>query len=314
MQQISLSSIYKAQSVLKPIIKETPLLKFPLLDKDIGSNIFLKCENNQLTCSFKIRGAYFSLSNYLSSSRQSKDIITYSSGNHGIGLAYSGGVLNHPIHVCITHDVDPKKVERLEDLGAIVHRVPNKFTRENFTQNLIDKNSFHLIKPFDEEDVIIANATIGAEINKEEDFDVILIPIGGGGLVSGVGSYYHAVGKSVEIIGLQPVGSPSAKESLKNGYLTELDEVQSVAHSLVVSKPGDITFPLIKKLVNDVWLISDEEIIQAQQLLYNRFNLFVEVSSAIVIAALFKHKEKLRGKKICAILTGSNENPEIMKQ
>jgi threonine dehydratase len=306
-QLINLESINEASYVLSSVIRQNPLVKLPMLDKSVGADIYLKCENKQITGSFKIRGSYYSLKKYMSTSKDRKEVITYSSGNHGIGLAYSGKRLNHKIHVCVTENTDKEKINTLEELGAIIHFVPNTTPREDYTQQLIEKQGFHLIKPFDEVDVITANATVASEIDAEESFDMVLAPIGGGGLISGLGNYFAAVNRPIKLIGLQPIGSPSTKISLDNGYITKLERTESIAHSLVVPQPGDITFPMMQRFVSDVWLLSDEEIQEAQTLFLNKYNLFIEVSSAIAIAALIKFKSKIKNNKVCVIVTGSNE-------
>ena len=297
--------VREAKDNFGDFVHETPLDYSTTFSKLSGNTIYLKLENLQKTGSFKIRGALNKI-NKLNDSEKKNGVVTASAGNHGQAVALSASLNNIRSTVVIPESTPIIKAEAIENYGAkvIIHG-DNYDEAFDHALKIQKKEGLTFIQAFNDEDVIIGQGTIGLEIlEKLPETDIIIVPVGGGGLISGISSYCKAIKPSIKIIGVEAAGSPSMYQSLKKGEIIKLKEIKTIADGIAIKKPGDITFNIIKELVDEIVLVDDDEIASAVLLLLERAKLVVEGSGAVSLAAALKIKEK--DKNIVALLSGGN--------
>lgn len=298
-------NINKARNNLKGILKPTPLILSDALSKEYGGDIYIKPENLQLTGSFKIRGAYNKICN-LTDEELSNGVIASSAGNHAQGVAYSAAARNVKSTIVMPSITPLLKVTATKTLGAEVITHGDVYDEAyNRAMSLSEDNGYTFIHPFDDYDVICGQGTIGLEILDElDDVDEILVPIGGGGLISGVAAAIKETKPSVKIIGVAPVGAQSMKISLQEGRVTRLATVNTNAEGVAVKQPGELPFEFVKKYVDDVICVSEKDIMEAVLLILEQHKLVAETAGVVSIAAL--RKRSLTGKKVACLMSGGN--------
>ena len=300
-----LEAFIKAKEKLSKVLLKTSLIHSPIFSKEAGNEVYIKPENLQKTGSFKIRGAYNKITN-LSDEEKKKGVIASSAGNHAQGVAYGAKESGIKAVIVMPKSTPLIKVESTKQYGAevVLHGdvYDDAFKK---AKELEEKEGYIFVHPFDDEDVIYGQGTIALEILEElPETDIILVPIGGGGLISGIACAAKILKPEIKIIGVEPDGAASAYEAIKEDKVIELKEANTIADGTAVKKIGNITFEYIKKYVDEIITVSDYELMEAFLLLVEKHKIIAENSGILSLAALKKLKEK--NKKVVSVVSGGN--------
>lgn len=310
---ITIDMIQHASSVLKNIVRKTDLIVSPALSTH--NNVYLKTENLQVTGSFKIRGAYYKISQ-LSEEDKAKGIIACSAGNHAQGVALAAQKNNIPCLICMPDGAPISKVEATESYGAEICLVASTYDDAYDKAVSIQKEKGStFIHPFDDDYVIAGQGTIGLEILEQLDsVDAIVVPIGGGGLISGIALAIKTLKPSCKIIGVEAENAKSMQFSLKNKKISELDTVNTFADGIAVKKPGVNTFEYVSKYVDEVVTVTEGEIAAAVLTLIEKQKLIAEGAGAVSVAAVMFDKIKMKNKNVVCIVSGGNIDVNILNR
>ena len=294
-----------AKEKLSKVLLKTSLIQSPIFSKEAGNEVYIKPENLQKTGSFKIRGAYNKITN-LSDEEKKKGVIASSAGNHAQGVAYGAKESGIKAVIVMPKSTPLIKVESTKQYGAevVLHGdvYDDAFKK---AKELEEKEGYIFVHPFDDEDVIYGQGTIAVEILEERpETDIIIVPIGGGGLISGIACATKILKPEIKIIGVEPDGAASAYEAIKEDKVVELKEANTIADGTAVKKIGNITFEYIKKYVDEIITVSDYELMEAFLLLVEKHKIIAENSGILSLAALKKLKEK--NKKVVSVVSGGN--------
>ena len=302
---LSLSKVFNAQTVLKSIIRETNVVRAHGIAPDC--KLYLKPENLQFTGSFKVRGAAYKIA-MLSEEEKAKGVVACSAGNHAQGVALAATKNGIKSLICLPDTAPISKVEATKGFGASVCLVEGCYDDAyQKALELKEKEGYTFVHPFDDENVIAGQGTIALEIlNSLDEIDAIVVPIGGGGLAAGVAYTVKQIKPEVKVYGVQVSGAPSMYNSIKNGEIEALDSVSTIADGIAVKKPGVNTFELIKEYVDDIALVSDEEVASAILALIEKQKMIAEGAGATAVAAVMFNKFPLQGKRVVAIVSGGN--------
>jgi threonine dehydratase len=304
---ISASDIDQAVRALAGVAFRTPLLHLKSIGEELGVDLYAKAENTQFTGSFKFRGAYNALAS-LTPEQRSRGVVTYSSGNHGQGLAAAARVVDTRAVIVMPENVVAAKVAGVERYGGeplLVGRTIME--RQSSAEELAQEQGLELIPPADDVRVMAGQATIGREILADApDVDVVLVPIGAGGLISGVGSAIKAARPDIKVVGVEPAGKPAAFRSFAEGRRVLLEDVETEADGLRANLVGVINWEVMKEVVDDVILASEDAISKAMQLLALSAKQVVEAAGAVGLAALLDGQPALQGKKVALVVSGGN--------
>ncbi len=297
--------IRNAKGKLKGIIKETNLIHSDFFSKEFGNNIYLKPENLQFTGSFKIRGAFNKIAN-LSEKEKTNGIIASSAGNHAQGVAYSAQKLGLQSVIVMPNITPLIKVNATKSYGSEVVLHGNVYDEAyNEALRLAESKGYTFVHPFNDYDVICGQGTIGVEIiDQLADVDEILVPIGGGGLISGIALAAKSINPNIRVIGVEPLGAMTMKSSIDKGKVVELDIVKTTAEGVAVKKPGDLTFNLVNRYVDGIITVSEEDIMEALLLLLEKHKIIAETAGVLSLAAL--KKLNVKNKNIVCVLSGGN--------
>ena len=308
---VTIADIWQAHKFLKPLIHHTPLEYSRTISRMTGAEIYLKSEHIQRSGSFKVRGASYKISR-LTAEQCRAGVIAASAGNHAQGVAIAASQRNIPCTIVMPEGAPLAKVTATQEYGAEV--VLHGLTYDDANQHcreLQQARGSTFIPAFDDPDVIAGQGTLGLEmLNDLPDADVIVVPVGGGGLISGIAIAARALKPDVTIIGVQAEGAASCRASLDAGAAETLPAISTIADGIAVKRPGDLTFSIIQQLVDDVVVVNDEAIINAVLLLMERCKMMVEGAGASGLAALLDgvigQAVNIRGKKVLVPLTGGN--------
>ena len=294
-----------AKEKLSKVLLKTSLIQSPIFSKEAGNEVYIKPENLQKTGSFKIRGAYNKITN-LSDEEKKKGVIASSAGNHAQGVAYGAKESGIKAVIVMPKSTPLIKVESTKQYGAevVLHGdvYDDAFKK---AKELEEKEGYIFVHPFDDEDVIHGQGTIALEILEElPETDIILVPIGGGGLISGIACAAKILKPEIKIIGVEPDGAASAYEAIKEDKVVELKEANTIADGTAVKKIGNTTFEYIKKYVDEIITVSDYELMESFLLLVEKHKIIAENSGILSLAALKKLKEK--NKKVVSVVSGGN--------
>jgi threonine dehydratase len=275
--------------------------------------LYLKIENLQTTGSFKLRGAYYKISN-LSDEARSRGVVACSAGNHAQGVALAALKNNIKSIICLPSCAPKFKINATRAYGAEVVLVDGVYDEAyNYALSLQNKLGYNLIHPFDDEDVIAGQGTIALEILKQiYDFDSVVVPIGGGGLASGIAFTIKQINPRIKIYGVQASGAPSMLNSIVERRIAELPSVSTIADGIAVKKPGRLTYELCYRYVDDIVTVTDEEICAAIVTLLERCKLLTEGAGAASLAAVMFDKLNLIGKKTVCLISGGNIDLETL--
>ncbi|MBK8089667.1 MAG: pyridoxal-phosphate dependent enzyme [Chitinophagaceae bacterium] len=303
---ISKEQIIEAHERIKPFIHKTPMLTSKTLNTFSGADLFFKCENFQKIGAFKIRGGMNAVLT-LPKEKLKNGIATHSSGNHAQAIAFAARQVGTKAYIVMPSTSPKVKVDAVNGYGAeITFCEPNQQARETALQNIVDKTGAEFIHPYNDERVITGQATCAKELIEEiSGLDMILAPVGGGGLLSGTLLSAHYFSPATKVYAGEPEGAADAVLSLKTGKIEAAPFVNTIADGLL-TKLGDITFPIIQKYVTDILTVNDDEMIAALRLVYERMKIMIEPSSVVPFAALMKNKEFFTGKKVGIIFSGGN--------
>ena len=300
-----LEAFIKAKEKLSKVLLETHLIYSPIFSKESGNKVFIKPENLQKTGSFKIRGAYNKISN-LTNAEKKRGVIASSAGNHAQGVAYGAKESGIKAVIVMPKSTPLIKVESTKQYGAevILHGDVYDDAYKK-AKELEEKEGYVFVHPFNDEDVLDGQGTIALEILEElPETDIILVPIGGGGLISGIACAAKILKPEIKIIGIEPEGAASAYEAIKENKVIELKEANTIADGTAVKKIGDLNFEYIKKYVDEIITVSDYELMEAFLLLVEKHKIIAENSGILSVAATKKIKEK--NKKVVSVISGGN--------
>ena len=310
---ITIDNVYKAREVLSEVIRETDVIYAPKLK--VGEDIYLKCENLQITGSFKIRGAYYRMSR-LSDEERARGVVACSAGNHAQGVALAAKRSGIKAVICLPDGAPISKVEATKSYGAEVCLVEGVYDDAyNKALSLRDEEGYTFIHPFEDEDVICGQGTIGIELlDQLPELDAVICPIGGGGLISGIAYTLKTLKPEVKVYGVQAAGAPSMKGSVDAGEIKELSSVSTIADGIAVKKPGNNTFNLCSKYVDKIVTVTDDEISAAILALMEQHKLVTEGAGACAVAAAMFGKVDIAGKKTVCLLSGGNIDVTILSR
>ena len=302
---LTIDKIFHASVVLKKIIRPTPLAKAYGIAPEC--NLYLKPENLQNTGSFKIRGSGYKIA-MLSDEEKQRGVIACSAGNHAQGVALAASKCGISSLICLPDSAPISKIEATKNYGAQVCLVEGCYDDAyNRALELKEEEGYTFVHPFDDENVIAGQGTIGLEIiNDLDDLDAVIVPIGGGGLISGVAYAIKSIRPSIKIYGVQAAGAPSMYQSVRQGQITCLDSVSTIADGIAVKKPGEHTFDLVQKYVDDIALVTEDEISSAILSLIERQKMIAEGAGAVSVAAAMFNKFPIQGKKVVSLISGGN--------
>ena len=304
--------VLRAQYDLTGLVKKTPLMTSSILaEKASVSRLWFKCENLQNTGSFKFRGATNALCR-LSEEGILHVVATHSSGNHGAALASAARVKGIPAHIVIPKNASHIKKTAILSYGAHVTQCdPTLAAREIALKKVVTKNKASAIHPYDDAHVISGQGTVAAEILDEAPgADVLLVPVGGGGLLSGCALAVKHINPKVLVVGVEPKGADDAAKSFKAGEIIPQESPNTIADGLLTNL-GELNFPLIQTYVDDIVTVDDQTILDAMYLIWTRMKQLVEPSGAVTYAALLRGHKHFQGKKVVAVLSGGNVDPKF---
>ena len=310
---VTLDKVYHAAYVLKNVIRPTDLIYAPNINED--SRVYLKPENLQITGSFKVRGAYYKMSQ-LSDKDKAKGVIACSAGNHAQGVALAATKNNIKSLICLPDAAPISKVEATKKYGAKVCLVEGAYD-DAYKKALAlkEEKGYTFIHPFDDEDVIAGQGTIGLEILDElPDVDAVIVPVGGGGLISGVAFAIKSLRPECKVYGVQAMGAPSMLKSFYSKKIESLSEVSTIADGIAVKTPGETTFSMVKKYVDEIVTVTDDEISSAILTLIEQKKLIAEGAGAVAVAAALFKKLHLEGKKVVCLVSGGNIDVTILSR
>lgn len=304
-KELSLEKFEEAYELVREVASETKLVYSDYFSAQTGNKIYLKPENMQLTGAYKLRGAYYKIST-LSEEARAKGLITASAGNHAQGVAYAAKCYGVNAVIVMPTTTPLIKVNRTKGYGAEVVLCGDVYDEAcAYAYQLAEEKGYTFVHPFDDLDVATGQGTIAMEIIKELPLvDYILVPIGGGGLATGVSSLAKLLNPKIKVIGVEPAGANCMQESMKAGKVTTLEHVNTIADGTAVKTPGTTIFPYLSKNLDEIITVDDEELVVAFLDMVENHKMIVENSGLLTVAAL-KHLH-VKNKKIVSILSGGN--------
>ena len=309
---LTLDKVYHAAFVLKEAVRRTDVIQSNLLD---DGELYLKTENLQTTGSFKVRGAYYKMSQ-LTQEEKDRGVVACSAGNHAQGVALAAKANGIPAVICLPDGAPISKVEATKSYGAQVCMVEGVYDDAYAKAlELRDEKGYTFIHPFDDELVIAGQGTIALELVEQlPDLDAVIVPIGGGGLISGVAFTLKSLKPSIKVYGVQASGAPSMLNARQKGEVESLPSVSTMADGIAVKRPGDLTYELCSQYVDEVVTVTDDEISAAILALMEKHKMVTEGAGAASVAAAMFHKVPTKGKKTVCLLSGGNIDVTILSR
>ncbi len=310
---LTLDKVYQASYVLKKVIRPTDVIAAPVINPEC--EVYLKTENLQVTGSFKVRGAYFKISQ-LTDEEKACGVIACSAGNHAQGVALAAKECGIRPLICIPDGAPISKVEATKSYGADVLLVKGVYDDAyNKAIEIRDEKKMTFIHPYDDLDVIAGQGTIGLELIQQlPDLDAVIVPIGGGGLISGIAFAVKSLNPNIKVYGVQAAGAPSMYESVKKGEQITLGGVNTIADGIAVKHPGNNTFELVNKYVDEIVTVTDDEISTAILTLIEKQKMIAEGAGAVSVAAAMFNKVDIKGKKVACVISGGNIDVTILSR
>ena len=310
---LTIDNVYRARNALKDVARKTDIIFAPKLCP--GADLYLKTENLQITGSFKVRGAYYKMSR-LSKEEKARGVVACSAGNHAQGVALAAKQNGIKAVICLPDGAPISKVEATKSYGAEVCLVKGVYDDAyQKALQLRDEMGYTFLHPFDDEDVIAGQGTIALEILEQlHDVEAVIVPIGGGGLISGIAYTIKTLAPSVKVYGVQAMGAPSMANSIADNQIEELACVSTIADGIAVKRPGTLTYELTKKYVDEVVTVTDDEISAAILALMEQQKLVTEGAGAVAVAAAMFGKVPVQGKKAVCVLSGGNIDVTILSR
>ena len=310
---LTIDNVYRASHALKGVARKTDVLYAPKLCS--GAELYLKTENLQITGSFKVRGAYYKMTR-LSAEEKAKGVIACSAGNHAQGVALAAQKNGIKAVICLPDGAPISKVEATKSYGVEVCLVEGVYDDAyQKALQLAEEKGYTFVHPFNDEDVIAGQGTIALELADQiPDMDAVIVPVGGGGLISGIAYTIKTLNPRVKVYGVEAKGAPSMKNSIEHGEMEELSSVSTIADGIAVKKPGDLTYEICSKYVDEIVTVSDDEISAAILALMEQHKLVTEGAGAVAVAAAMFGKIDLKGKKAVCLLSGGNIDVTILSR
>ncbi len=310
---LTLDKVFDAQRVLKNIVRETKCVRATGIAPSI--DLWLKPENLQNTGSFKLRGSGYKMAN-LTAEEKARGVVACSAGNHAQGVALAASKQGIKSVICLPDSAPISKIEATKSYGAEVCLVEGVYDDAyNKALELRDSMGYTFVHPFDDEDVIAGQGTIALEVFKDlDDIDAIIVPVGGGGLISGIASVVKQIRPQVKVYGVQASGAPSMVKSIEDGAIEKLASVSTVADGIAVKQPGENTFKYVKEYVDDMAVVSEDEICSAILTLIEKQKMVAEGAGAVSVAAAMFNKFPLEGKKVVSVVSGGNIDVTILSR
>lgn len=308
--ELTFDQVRAAASRLAGVAHRTPLLTSATLDALCGGTVFLKAEPFQRGGSFKFRGAYNRLAQ-LDDGQRANGVVAYSSGNHGAAVALAAQVLGIQAIVVVPATASPAKLAAIEGYGAQVHRYqPGQEDRQELAEAIARDRSMTLVAPYDDYEVMAGQGTLGIEIAEQaEDLDLVLVPVSGGGLAAGVATAVKRLLPGSAVVGVEPADGDDTRRSLRAGRRVRIEAPATIADGLRSEQPGELTFPINARLLDDVVTVRDDDIVKAMRFCFTRLKLVVEPSGAVPLAALLAGAVAASGKRTAVVLSGGNTDP-----
>lgn len=306
--------IKNAEIVIRPFVRETPLEYSHSLSAETDCEAYLKLENLQITGSFKARG---SMNKILSLKDDNRKIITASTGNHGLGVANALKAIGKEGTIFLPTKASIAKVEAIKQRGiAVEFYGESGEVTETYARKLAHETNQVYVSPYNDEDVIAGQGTIGVELHRQlPELEAVFVSIGGGGLIAGIAAYLKSVNPNIKIIGCLPANAPVMYECIKAGKVIDVPEQPTLSDGTAGGIDHDtITFPLCKELIDEYILTSEDEILSAMRFVLKHHHQVIEGSAGVAVAAILKLKEKFRGKKVAAVICGSNVSEAVLKK
>ncbi len=310
---VSVENIYKAKGRLKGVAEHTPLMRNFNLSEEYQCQLFLKREDLQVVRSYKIRGAYNKMAT-VPRDQLENGIVCASAGNHAQGVAFACQKMKVSGRIFMPGVTPQQKVKKVKMFGrqyVEVILVGDTFDDAyNEAMKEAESQQKTFIHPFNDEKIIEGQGTVGLEIFEDcpESIDYIFVPIGGGGLSSGLGSFFHEISPQTKIIGVEPKGAPAMYQSIQQGTLVKLDKIDAFVDGAAVKQCGSKTFPIIQKVMEEILLVDEGKVCSTILNLYNEEGIVVEPAGALTIAALDQYKEQIKGKNVVCVVSGSNND------
>lgn len=305
--QVAFKDVEEAADALNGVAHITPVMTSRTLNRELGCEAFLKCENFQRTGAFKFRGAYNALSR-LTKEERVRGVLAYSSGNHAQAVALAGSLLGIGVRIVMPSDAPQVKLDATRAYGAdVVLYDHEKVAREEVGAKLQQEDGSVLIPPFNHPHVIAGQGTCARELLQEVgELDALFVCVGGGGLISGCGLSARALAPHCRVVGVEPEAGDDATRSFHSGSLQTVSRPKTIADGARTTSLGDLTFPLIRKVVDDILAVSDQELIDAMKFTWERMKMITEPTGVLALAGLFRRREEFRGKRVGVIISGGN--------
>ena len=307
---VSFTDVIEAAERIRGVAHHTPTLTSQTFNERTGAQLFFKCENLQRMGAFKFRGAYNRLAQLTPQERRA-GVVAYSSGNHAQGVALAAQLLEIPATIVMPRDAPESKLAATRGYGA--HVVLYERSEENravIAQRIAKERGATIVPPYDYEWIAAGAGTTALELLHDAGpLDAIVTPLGGGGLLAGCAVAAHGIDADIEIWGVEPRAGNDVQQSFERGERVTIDVPKTIADGLQTQSPGEITFPIIKEHVTGIATVSDEELIEAMRLLFERMKLVVEPSGVAAFAAVLNERFPVRGKRIGIVLSGGNVDP-----
>jgi threonine dehydratase len=303
---INLQVIQAAHQRINHAIRRTPVLTSRLLDEISGTRLYFKCENVQKTGAFKYRGATNAIL-LLSDDDQQYGVATHSSGNHGASLAYAAQQRGINAHIVMPENAPEIKKQAVKSYGGIIHLCESTLeARQQALDEVVAEHHCSFIPPYDDFRIIAGQGTVGIEIMEQvPDADVVITPVGGGGLLAGAALAVNALSPATEIYGAEPEQADDAYRSFKSGVRVTEHQPDTIADGLLTTL-GELNFEIIQTLVTDILCVSEASIVEALRLIWTRMKLVVEPSAAVPLAAVLANRQRFSGKTVVIVLSGGN--------
>jgi threo-3-hydroxy-L-aspartate ammonia-lyase len=320
-QTLTIDRIRAAAARLAGIAHRTPLLSSATLDAQCGGSVLLKAENFQRVGAFKFRGAYNRLS-LLGDAERARGVVAYSSGNHGAAVALAARLLGIPAVVVVPATGSPAKLAAIEGYGAQMRRYdPAAERREEVAAAIAEERSMTIIRPFDDYEIMAGQGTAGIELVEQAGearngqqagdgrIDQVLVPVGGGGLAAGVSTAVRALLPGASVIGVEPAGADDTARSMRAGHRVSIEKATTMADGLLAQQPGELTFAINSRTLDDVVTVSEDAIAEAMRFCFTRMKIVVEPSGAVTLAALRSGAVRAEGRRTVAMISGGNVAP-----
>jgi threo-3-hydroxy-L-aspartate ammonia-lyase len=313
--EISYANVAAAASAIHGVATHTPVLTSRHVDESVGARVFFKCENFQRVGAFKFRGAYNALSRF-SAEQKRAGVIAFSSGNHAQAVALAARLLGMPAVIVMPADAPPAKLAATRGYGAeVVPYERMSEDREALARRLVKERGGTLIAPFDNADVIAGQGTVAKELIEEVGpLDFLFVCVGGGGLISGCALAAAELSPGCKVIGVEPQAGNDAQQSLRAGRIVRIPVPHTIADGAQTPALGELTFPIMQRLVSDIVTVSDEQLLAQMRLFATRMKIIVEPTGCLAAAAVLNKKVPVAGARVGVVVSGGNADPALLCQ